>query len=335
MREPFARPTAPVPGPPRPVPRPPRSFEATDVPLAAPESLDDARPGAEAPARKPNWLLRLFLGTGGLLLSLALGLAINRLIGDLFALAPWLGTAGLALALLFGVALLLLLVREVAALLRLQALGAIRADATRAITDNHLPSAREVLARLEALYATRPDLARPRAALAADAALVLDAPDLVRLAEQHVMLPLDERARTLTAAAARRVALVTAVSPRALVDLLFVLYESLKLGRDIARLYGARPGLAGSLRLMGAILSHLAVTGGLVLTDGVVEQLLGQGVAARLSAKLGEGVVNALMTVRVGLAAARVLRPLPYAEGQPPGVRDFLPELANVLKRET
>ena len=65
-------------------------------------------------------------------------------------------------------------------------------------------------------------------------------------------------------------------------------------------------------RLIGAILAHLAVTGGLVLTDGVMEQLVGQGLAAKLSARLGEGVVNGLMTVRVGIAAMRVVRPLPF-----------------------
>ena len=75
-----------------------------------------------------------------------------------------------------------------------------------------------------------------------------------------------------------------------------------------------------------------AVTGGLVLTDGVIEQLVGQGLAARLSQRLGEGVVNGLMTVRVGIAAMRVVRPLPFTTEPQPVVKDFLPELANVLK---
>jgi putative membrane protein len=146
------------------------------------------------------------------------------------------------------------------------------------------------------------------------------------------MAPLDARARTLAAASARRVALVTAVSPRALVDIGFVVWESVRLGGAIARLYGARPGLWSSWRLVGAILGHLAVTGGLVLTDGVIEQLVGQGLAARLSQRLGEGVVNGLMTVRVGIAAMRVVRPLPFNTEPQPMVKDFLPELANVLK---
>src|SRR5690606_40467153 len=131
---------------------------------------------------------------------------------------------------------------------------------------------------------------------------------------------------------ARRVALVTAIAPRAVIDLAFVVFDSFRLARNLAALYGARPGFFGFLRLIGAILSHLAVTGGLVLTDGVMEQLIGQGLAAKLSARLGEGIVNGLMTVRVGIAAMRVVRPLPYETQRQPKVKDFIPELANVLQ---
>jgi len=38
------------------------------------------------------------------------------------------------------------------------------------------------------------------------------------------------------------------------------------------------------------------------------------------------------MTVRVGIAAMRVVRPLPFTAEAQPSVRDFLPELVNVLK---
>ena len=38
------------------------------------------------------------------------------------------------------------------------------------------------------------------------------------------------------------------------------------------------------------------------------------------------------MTVRVGIAAMRVVRPLPFTTEPQPMVKDFVPELANVLK---
>jgi putative membrane protein len=43
-------------------------------------------------------------------------------------------------------------------------------------------------------------------------------------------------------------------------------------------------------------------------------------------------VVNGLMTVRVGIAAMRVVRPLPFDTQKQPVVKDFIAELVNVAK---
>jgi putative membrane protein len=232
------------------------------------------------------------------------------------------------------VALIALAIRELLALSRLRSLEKLRRRAEVLLLSNKARDGTDLVRDLAAIYEPRPDLARARDALTLGARDIFDGSEHVRFAERTLIAPLDIRARALTAASARRVALVTTVSPRALIDIAFVLFESVRLGVDIARLYGARPGIAGTWRLLGAILSHLAVTGGLVLTDGVVEQLLGQGLAAKLSARLGEGIVNGLMTVRVGIAAMRVVRPLPFAVERQPKVADFIPELANVLQKD-
>jgi putative membrane protein len=316
--------------------RPPRAFAPTDVaPLTeAVESYSEPLPDQSTlpPPRRVGWLARLLWATAGLLVSLGIGLAINALIASLFAAAPWLGWVGLAVLALFLVALVALLAREIGAVWRLRALDHLRLRAAGVLENDNLAGAAAILTELNGIYAPRPDLSRALVRLNADRPQFFDGGELLKFGERTLMGPLDARARAMTAASARRVALVTAVSPRALVDVVYVVWESVRLGGAIARLYGARPGLWGTWRLVGAILSHLAVTGGLVLTDGVVEQLVGQGLAARLSQRLGEGVVNGLMTVRVGIAAMRVVRPLPFTTERAPAVRDFLPELANVLK---
>ena len=100
------------------------------------------------------------------------------------------------------------------------------------------------------------------------------------------------------ARAARRVSIVTAISPRALIDVLFVGGQALRLVRTVSLIYGGRPGFLGFLRLLRAVCGHLVVTGGMAVGDGLVQQVLGAGLAARLSAKLGEGVLNGLLTAR-------------------------------------
>lgn len=332
MKRPIARPTQ-VAEQPQAAARAPRAFAATQAEVV--EAAFEAEPDSDliAPTpRRMSWIGRLAWISGGALVSAGLALAADRLIRDLFARYEWLGWAGMGVLGAFVVALVALVAREIFALRRLGVLDALKADAARARVDDNAKLARHVVEKLEGIYADRPDMARSREVVKTNLPHLFDGTEIVSLAERSLMSGLDARAKALTAASARRVALVTAVSPRALIDVAFVIYESIRLAGAIAALYGARPGFFGFWRLAGSVLAHLAVTGGLVLTDGVVEQLIGQGLAAKLSARLGEGVVNGLMTVRVGIAAMRVVRPLPFDTQPQPLVRDFIPELVKVTQ---
>ncbi|WDR05404.1 TIGR01620 family protein [Devosia rhodophyticola] len=330
MKRPVARPTATDDTQSR-TTRAPRAFLPDDVSIDQTSFDPPPDDGATTPAIKSmGWLGRLAWTTGTILVSLGLSLMVDRLIRDLFARYEWLGWAGVVALALFVTAVFFLILREILALRRLRVLDGLRRTAVLALANNNQHQAHQVLSRLEGIYAHRADLAAAHKSVDDHAKHLFDGSELIDLAERGLMTPLDRKARALTAASARRVALVTAVSPRALVDIAFVIYESIRLAGAIAALYGAKPGFFGFWRLTGAILAHLAVTGGLVLTDGIVEQLVGQGLAAKLSARLGEGVVNGLMTVRVGIAAIRVVRPLPFNALSQPVVRDFLPELTNL-----
>ncbi len=336
MRKPVARPV--VPEAPKSAPyasseRLPQAFAPEDVPEIDEDVFaPDAETIALPPPKKRNWLLSIALWAFGLTISLSLGLAAQALITDLFAQYEWLGWLATGIVGVLVVAVIALGLREWLAVRRLRKLGRLRIRADAALKSNAMKDGEAIVSEVAALYAGRPDLARARADLDPLLDQIFDGTDRIHAAERALMTPLDKRARALTSAAARRVTLVTAISPRAIVDLAFVAWESMRLARAIATLYGLRPGLFGSWRLFGAILGSLAVTGGIALGDSVIQQLLGQGLAARLSARLGEGLVNGLMTVRVGIAAMRVTRPLPFSALKQPVVMDFLPELAKVEK---
>lgn len=300
--------------------------EAPPNGMSVPDSED--APGGSAGRRRAWRIGRLFLAAAGALLSLAIGYWVSELISALFARAFWLGWTGVVLAALTAVTFLALAVREAMGLVRLARVTRLRAEADTAAAGDDREAARHVARDLVRLYAGRPETARGRASVRDHIEEIIDGRDLLRLAERELMTPLDIRARALVTGAAQRVSVVTAVSPRALVDVLYVAFESLRLVRRIGTLYGGRPSGLALIRLARLAIGHLAITGSLALTDSLVHQMVGQGVAARLSARLGEGVVNGLMTARVGLAALDVCRPLPWLANRPPGLREVMSTLA-------
>lgn len=287
--------------------------------------------GFGAARRRPPWAAMFWLSAGGLVL-LSIGLGIADLVGDLISRAAWLGGVGIALAAVAGLALSAIVVREAAGLVRLAEIDTLRGRAAMALASDDRTTASAVGRELIVLTRRMPRLARPRARLLSHLDDIIDGGDLIRLAERELMTPLDAEAQRLIGAAARRVSIVTAVSPRAAVDMVFVLVTALGLVRRLALLYGGRPGTLSLLKLMRYAISHLAVTGGMAASDGVIQQVIGHGLAAKLSARLGEGVLNGLLTARLGLAALEATRPLPFAALRRPALNDLAGTLLRGLE---
>ncbi|MDO9297258.1 YcjF family protein [Bradyrhizobium sp.] len=273
-----------------------------------------------------RWGTMFWSALGGLV-TLGLGLGVTRLIEDLFARSESFGYIGLAFAAVAAVALVVIVTREALGLARLATIEKLHLRASAVLASDDRTESRAVVRDLLGLAHQNPHLARARAALQGHADDIIDGADMIRLAERELMTPLDQEARRLVSQAAQRVSVVTAVSPRAVIDVLFVFVAALRLIRQLARLYGARPGALGMFRLMRQVIAHLAITGGMAVGDSLIQQVLGHGIAAKLSQRLGEGVLNGLLTARLGLAAIDLTRPLPFNALPRPALADLARDL--------
>ena len=314
----------------------PLIVETTADPFEA-ESVQ-AQPAAEEraiEAAQQRGILRSFLWSWsglfwssiGALASIAIGLWIDNLIDALFDRYPLLGWIALAFVIVAGISLAALAFREALGIFRQKRIAALHARLSGAHLADDRQAARQGLRELVELYETRPETAAARSELVDLSRQIVDARDLLEIAERRLVKPLDQRASREIALAAKRVSAVTTLSPRALFDLIFVAAQAARLVRKIAEIYGGRPGFLGLVRLSRSVAAHLAITGGMAVGDSLVQQIVGHGVAARISARLGEGVLNGLLTARVGLSAIAVCRPLPFLSEKQPTVADVAPFL--------
>jgi putative membrane protein len=286
-------------------------------------------PPAPLPSsRSLKWGSILISAVFGLFVLWA-GLSASSLIEQLFARSVYLGWIGLGLAGVAALAALAIIIREIWGLLRLNRIEHVQADAARAINHDDNDAAKRALSALKSVYHGRHDAAWGLKTLAEHETAVMDAKDRIRLADRDLISGFDGEAHRIIARRSRRVTMLTAVTPAAALDILFVAAHNLRMLRELATLYGGRPSTLSTFRLARMVIGHLAVTGGLALSDSVIQHVVGKGLIGRLSARFGEGAVNGILTARIGLAAVDVCRPLPQDAEAKETLTSLVRELVN------
>jgi putative membrane protein len=257
-------------------------------------------------APRRAWIARIM--TMGLTLLLAGSTA--WVVEDLIATAlldnnwaAWLLIGGLSLSL---IAIIAFIAREWLALENLDKLRGLRAQSSTA----HEADATTALAKdLKRLYGRRPDLEWAWANV--DQGAILDETDPVGLIEREIFGQLDAHAQRIVIGGIRRSATVTAVSPFPALDILATAAILASMLRQLARLYGGRPGWLATWRLLRMSLNAVLASGLLDLSDDTIGDALGVGLLSKLSRRASVGMLNGLLTARVGVSAISLIRPLP------------------------
>jgi putative membrane protein len=242
------------------------------------------------------------MGNGALLLAgagvLAVGLAAlgtANFVADQFArgiVQGWL-TLGVAVTGfgMIGVGIW----REAAGLFSLRSVDRIRADLASGEPRRVMVAARAWLGEV------------PEGAALVPAIRGINDPDAVlALIEARLAQGLQQRADALGRAAAMQVFAATAAVPSPALDALLVGWRGARLVRQIAELYGLRPGLLGTLALLRrTALAAATVAAADVAIDAVTRAALSNPLLQHLAGDVaGAGVAARRMTVLARAAAA-------------------------------
>lgn len=153
------------------------------------------------------------------------------------------------------------------------------------------------------------------------------------LLAHHLLAPRDREARRLISRMCGDTAIMVAISPLTLVDMVLVAWRNLSMIDRLARLYGLELGYASRLRLFRAVLYNMAFAGVSEMASEASMELLSMNLAGKLSTRAGQGLGVGLLSARLGLRTLRLTRPLPFDEGEAPRTGDLRRELWQQLRR--
>ncbi|ELY7390250.1 TIGR01620 family protein [Cronobacter universalis] len=149
----------------------------------------------------------------------------------------------------------------------------------------------------------------------------------------HIVQPvLDSQARRAISRSAAESTLMIAVSPLALVDMAFIAWRNLRLVNRIAAIYGIELGYYSRIRLFRLVLLNMAFAGASEMVREVGLDWMSQDLAARVSARVAQGLGAGLLTARLGVKAMELCRPLPWTEDDKPRLGDFRRQLLSEVK---
>lgn len=275
-------------------------------------------------ARPLSWFARLVWLALGALVTLWVSTALWDFLIGLGTRNVWLGRAAIVAGVIILIAALGFVLREFAGFSRLGRIDGlrVRASSLRALPD--AKAAEKLTGDIAALYTGRDDTKWALAEVEKHASDVLDGDARLDLLEKQLIAPLDIQARGEIEKSARQVAMVTAIVPLALADVVAALAANTAMVRRIAQIYGGRSGTLGSWRLIRAVAAHLIATGAVGVADDLIGSVAGGGAVAKLSRRFGEGIINGALTARVGLAAMDLCRPMPFHAAKRPGVTEVM-----------
>lgn len=187
------------------------------------------------------------------------------------------------------------------------------------------------ITQLKALYKGKPQQAMLEQALDSLPDYADDS-ELITHLDQHLFQKLDQHAVTVVSRHSQQTALMVALSPVALIDMLLSAWRSLRMIDELCRIYGIQPSLPARTKLLKMVLNQMVLAGAAELISGQLADFASNKLIGTISTQAGSGLGIGLYSARVGFQVMEICRPVPFKSGQRPNIRQLAKDIYSKLK---
>ncbi|PMH46571.1 TIGR01620 family protein [Vibrio sp. 10N.286.49.B3] len=139
---------------------------------------------------------------------------------------------------------------------------------------------------------------------------ILEMYDAIVISEQ------DKKATKIVTQYSGESAVMVAISPLAIADMLLVAWRNFKMVDQLAQVYGVELGYWSRLKLFKLVLVNMAMAGASEVAVDASMDMLSMDLAGKVSARAGQGLGVGILTARLGIKAMSLLRPIPWKKPQ-------------------
>ena len=153
---------------------------------------------------------------------------------------------------------------------------------------------------------------------------------------QHTLLSAhDERAKAIINEHAATSAMLVALSPMALLDMLAVLWRGVHLVETLTQHYGMRLGYRSRFVLYKLLFKQIIFAGAAELMSDLAATSLSAELLTKLSTRAAQGLSAGVFTARLGYKAMELCRPLPKLEKKPVLLQSTMESVLKMLLKRS
>jgi putative membrane protein len=208
--------------------------------------------------------------------------------------------------------------------------GLLREQSDKYLSENQYGQSKQWLRALRSLYEDKPQAALLDAALKSIPDYNSDAEVVHHMAE-HFYPKLDELALKRITAYSQQTAVLIAMSPLALLDLVLVLWRNVRMIDEIGQIYGLRPSRIGRIKLYRQLINSMMLASATELISDYWTDFSSASLSNVVSTRVAQGMGVGLYTARIGIKTMALCRPLSFSKKSQPGITTLLPHIKAVL----